>query len=373
VEGLLLKAMTNASEAELSRVAERFDTLGITDVYLEDLELANRYRASLCAERLGRIRCARAVPALIKALRSENNDLKNMAVNSLGLIGDESALGALMERFREIIDEKEDISARIIKNSLISFGSHAVPYLMRELESSLWRVRSRVLDILCEIDDPALKEVFLKALKDMEPDVRAKGARGLGIIKEADGTLEPLTRLYEDEVWIVRYYSVKALGLIGDKSSVGLFKRAITDSNWQVRRAAAEALGAFGVPAIKELTDVMLRSNDRFAREQVAEELQRSGLIYVIIENLKNPSGATVSEAILFDIGKNGVISPFFEAMDDPDPVVRCRVAALLGRIGDFRSRKVLERSARNDIDLKVKLEAAKALETVPLEDPAAA
>ena len=265
VEGLLLKALKNAREEELGRIAECFDSLGITDLYLQDLELGNRYRASLCAERLGRIRCARAVPALIKALSSENNDLKNMAVNSLGLIGDESALSALMERFREIIDDKEDISARIIKNSLISFGSHAVPYLLRDLESSLWRVRSRVLDILCEIGDPSLKEVFLKALTDLEPDVRAKGARGLGIIKDADGTIIPLARLYEDDVWVVRYHCVKALGLIGDESSVVLFKRAITDSNWQVRRVAAEALGAFGVPAIKELTDVMLRSSDLFA------------------------------------------------------------------------------------------------------------
>ena len=373
VEDLLLKSLDGADDDRKANVLRAFEELGIIDVYLRDLKSRDRYRASLCAERLGRIRCARAVPELMAALVTDISDLKNMAINSLGLLRDARALPPLMERFRELIDEKENISGRIIKNALISFGAKAVPFLMDDMKSSSWRVRSKALDILCEIEDPGLKVVFLEALTDTEPDVRAKGARGLGRIKEAELVVEPLTKLYDDETWVVRYHCVKSLGLIGDKSSVDLFKRAITDSNWQVRRAAAEALGSFGVSAIKELTDVMLRSNDRFAREQVAEELQRSGLIYAIIENLRNPAGSKVSEEMLFDVGKNGVISPLLEAMEDPDPVMRRKVAALLGRIGNFRARDILERSARDDADLQVKLEAGKALESVPAEDPAAA
>ena len=361
------------SRVKSDRARDSFETLGITDIYLTDLKSSNKYRASLCADRLGRIGCERAVPELIEALKSGSRDIKNMAVNALGLIGDERAISPLMERFREVIGEKEDISGRIIKNALIAFGPGALPYLLTELGSSLWRVRSRVLDVLCEIDDPSLKEVFLRALSDLEPDVRAKGARGLGVIKEADGVIEPLTRLYEDEVWVVRYHCVKALGAIKDECSIELFKRAIADANWQVRRAASEALGGYGLSAIKELTDVMLRSTDRFAREQVAEELQRSGLIYAIVESLRNPAGSKPAEDMLFDVGRNGVISPLLDAMYDPDPIMRCKAAILLGRIGNFRSREVLERSARDDENLKVKLEAGKALETVPHEDPAAA
>ena len=372
-EDLLLKSTDGADDTKIRRLLECFDELGITEVYLKDLKSDNKYRASLCAERLGRLKCARSVPGLIDSLKSDNTDLKNMAVNALGIIGDGSAISALMERFMEVIDEKEDISGRIIKNALISFGTDAIPHLMRELGNSLWRVRSRVLDVLCEIESPDLKEVFISALTDLEPDVRAKGAKGLGVIKEADGTLGPLTKLYDDEVWIVRYQCVRALGYIGDKSSIELFKRAIADSNWQVRSAAAQALGGYGVSAIKELTDVMLKSDDRFACEQVAEELQRSGLIFDIIENLRKPSGSELSEDMLFDIARNGVLSPLIDAMDDPDPEIRRNVAGLLGRIGNFRARDVLQRCAKNDNDNSVKLEASRALQTVPIEDPATA
>jgi HEAT repeat protein len=340
VEELLLKAIDGAAtdgaatdgaatdeagKVKSDRARESFEALGITDIYLADLKSSNKYRASLCADRLGRIKCERAVPELIQSLKSDSRDIKNMAVNALGLIGDESAISPLMERFREVIDETEDISGRIIKNALIAFGPGAVPHLLTELGSSLWRVRSRVLDVLCEIDDPSLKEVFLSALTDQ------------------------------------------------DECSIELFKRAVSDANWQVRRAASEALGGFGLSAIKELTDVMLRSTDRFARQQVAEELQRSGLIYAIVESLRNPAGIKPAEDMLFDVGSNGVVSPLLDAMDDPDPIMRCKVAMLLGRIGNFRAREVLERSARDDENLKVKLEAGKALETVPHEDPAAA
>lgn len=373
VEELLLKAADRAGEEVRPRVEECLDSLGITQLYISDLKSGKKFRAPLCAERLGRIRSKRAVPELISAMDADNRDLRNMAVNSLGLIGDESAIPPLIALFREAVEKTEDISIRIIKNALLSFEGSAVPYLIGEVSSSAWRVRSKALDVLCEMDVLELKGVFLEALKDREPDVRAKGAKGLGRLKEADGTIEPLIKLTNDEFWIVRYQSIKALGLIGSESAVEVFKKGIGDANWRVRRAAAEALGRLGLTAVKEFAGVMLRSTDRFAREQAAEELQRSGLIYAFIENLRDPSRSKASEELLFDVGKNGVVSPLLDAMEDPDPVLRCKVAALLGRIGDFKARVVLECAAKKDADLKVKLEAERALEQLPDADPAAA
>ncbi len=373
MEELLLKAADTEETAQRARVLECFEELGITDLYISDLKQGKKFRAPLCAERLGRIGSKRAVGALISALKTQNRDLKNMAVNSLGLIGDESAIPYLIGLFREAVEKNEDLSIRIIKNALLFFEGRAVPYLIGEVGSSSWRIRSKALDVLCEVDSPELKGVFLAALKDKEPDVRAKGARGLGRLKDADGTVEALIKLASDEYWIVRYQSVRALGLIGSDSAAEVFKSAIGDANWQVRRVAAEAMGGLGLKSVKEFAGVMLRSTDRYAREQVAEELQRSGLIYAFIENLRDPVRSKVSEELLFDVGNNGVVSPLLDAMGDPDPVLRCKVAALLGRIGNFRAKDVLERAAEKDNDLQVKIEAEKALEHLPNADPAAA
>jgi HEAT repeat protein len=380
VEELLLKAADNATSGQAAgdqaadermvRIGECFESLGIIDQYLLDLRSGKKFRAPLSAERLGRVRAKRAVGDLIDALKNRERDVKNMAVNSLGLIGDESAIEPLIDIFKDAVDNNEDISIRIIKNALLSFGPSAVPYLLKDVSSSAWRVRSKVLDVLCEMDDPELKGVFLQALKDTEPDVRAKGAKGLGRLKDAQGTLEPLIKLISDESWVVRFQSVTALGLLGSDGSIDAFKQAISDSNWQVRRASAEALGKLGLKSVKEFADVMLRSEDRYAREQVAEELQRSGLIYAFIENLRDPERCKTSEDILFDVGRNGVVSPLIDAMDDKDPVMRAKVAALLGRIGNFRARDILQRTAKIDNDSSVREAAEKALRLVPIEDP---
>lgn len=373
LEEHLLRALDESGEAVRLRVEECLESLGIVDLYMSDLKSGKKFRAPLCAERLGRIRSKRAVPELINALSANNRDLRNMAVNSLGIIGDESAIPPLVVLFREAAEKTEDISIRIMKNAFLSFGGSVVPFLIEEVGSLSWRVRSKALDVLCESSDPVLKAIFLEAVKDAEPEVRAKGAKGLGNFKEEDGVIEPLIGLTDDEYWIVRYQSVKSLGSIGAQKAVEAFKSRIGDANWQVRRAAAEGLGKLGLTAVKVFADVLLRSTDRFAREQVAEELQRSGLIYVFIENLRKPSGSKASEQLLIDVGKNGVISPLLDAMNDPDPVMRCKVAALLGRIGNFRAREVLESVGKKDGDLKVKLEASRALAYIPNVDPAAA
>jgi hypothetical protein len=55
-----------------------------------------------------------------------------------------------------------------------------------------------------------------------------------------------------------------------------------------VRQAAAKTLCAFGAPGLTVVIEHSLGTQDGYSREQIADELQRAGLIHVIIERYES-------------------------------------------------------------------------------------
>lgn len=86
---LVLLAATRAS-------ADRIDTL--TRSLMQDPSYKVRVQAALV---LGKLADRRAVPALIQALRDENETVRGVAATSLGRIGDRAAASALMVATRD--------------------------------------------------------------------------------------------------------------------------------------------------------------------------------------------------------------------------------------------------------------------------------
>jgi len=276
VEEILFRALDD-DECDTGLVRERFEELGYTDYYIERLRLGGRWERAVAADKLGRTGCVRAVPVLVEALGSKYRDLRNMAVYSLGLIGDARAVAPLVEMLRQSVIDREEASVRIVKSSLISLGAASVGLVEREARGPLWQVRAAAVDILGEIALPEAAGALRDALEDTDRDIRAKAAKGLGRIR--DRTAAPqLIRHITDPFWVVRLHSARALGLIGESAAMGHIKQRLTDENWQVRRVASEALGEIGDEGIAVLLEVFLESEDVYAREQAADELERDGV-----------------------------------------------------------------------------------------------
>lgn len=273
-------------DAHCSGEAARFfDKLGYADHYIGMIKYGNRWEQALAAERLGRIRCQRAVPALIEALESGNTDLLLMAIHALGLIGDGSALPSLVKMLKSAVLKGEEVSKKVLASSIISFGAEAVRALAAELTDPEWRVRSVCLDMLGEIGGAHLAPLFMKMLSDPEQDVRAKAAKGLGRLRYVEAA-PSLEGALADRHWVVRLHSARALGFMKEERSVPALTAKLTDRNWQVRRAVAEALGAIGGSAYLELLKVFIDSTDRYAREQALDELGRSGAASALLSML---------------------------------------------------------------------------------------
>ncbi len=286
VEENLFRALEEGSRDEAKRL---FDKLGYAGHYIGLVKKGNRWEQAMAAERLGRMGCSRALPALKGALGSPNTDLKLMAIHAVGLIGDGSALPALVSMLKRAILTGEEVSKKVLASSIISFGAAASRELASALTHPDWRVRSACLDILGETCGATMAPLFMKMLSDPEQDVRAKAAKGLGRIR----CMEAAPRLEEslfDRHWVVRLHSARSLGYIKEERSVPALARKLSDRNWQVRKAAAEALGSIGESAYLELLKAFIDSTDHYAREQALDELGRSGAAGALLSLL--PDGA---------------------------------------------------------------------------------
>jgi len=86
--------------------------------------------------------------------------------------------------------------------------------------------------------DPRL---LIRGLSDAAPEVRRYCARRLGEQREREA-LKPLFRLLHDDNWFVRAEAATALGRIGDPRAAGWLARVAGDGDGFVRYSAATAL-----------------------------------------------------------------------------------------------------------------------------------
>ncbi|MBI3399535.1 MAG: HEAT repeat domain-containing protein [Deltaproteobacteria bacterium] len=284
IEDLLFNAL-KAPCSNQQKIFQCFDMLGYVDYYINRLNKDNKWTQAIAADKLGRIRCRKALPDLLHALQSKHKDVRNMVTYSLGVIQDEKAIPHLMMQLKQTIQKEEEVSLRIVKSTFISYGEAIIPALLSELKDPSWQIRSTVVDILGEIGSPAVVPYLIECLKDPEQDIRAKAAKGLGNIKDPSA-IPPLIKVLEDNFWVVRLHATRALGSIGDLCVIDDVKRKLSDRNWQVRRVAAEALGRIGGNSYLALMNVFLNSNDNYAKEQAADEIERAGIIKTLVTAL---------------------------------------------------------------------------------------
>lgn len=356
IEEALIHYITWADKELYTRLYAWFEELGYVDYYLKNLDSSRMWVRAQAAENLGVIRCARAVDSLIKALDDKERDVRNMAVYSLGIIGDIRGLPAIMESLKTGVDSLEAVSLRIVKSAIISFGKEGVSVLRSGLKNKNWRLRVVVVDILGDLEGPAVVEDLCLSLLDSEPDVRAKAAKGLGK-KRARSAVKHLMGLIEDPSWVVRLHSIRALGLIYAVNAVGKIKLALMDSNWQVRRAAAEALGLMKDHSMDALCDILLNHEDDYAKEMVVEEMQRTGLVWQVVAGLEDDKETVrkMAEDTLYAIGVNGAFSPLINALERGTQPVRLIMIGILARFKSERAQQAIEAAADRDEDLDVR------------------
>jgi HEAT repeat protein len=323
-------------------LAGRFDVASIRDALSRPEGVLQRVgRLSFLlrarsAEYLGTIRHQPSWPLLVQALGDPHPDVQGVAVRALAAIAEPQSFSALVNRLNEaVLNPASRVSLRSVKSALISFPLRQAAGLLPCLKHAQRRIRFLATDIIREMVErtaaaeedfalppavwvPELTETFLTRLCfDENPDVRARAAPVIAYLADTRSTPVLLT-LLDDSQWFVRLHTLRALAKRKYLPQAAEICRRLTDPHWMVREAAARALLVFGRVGVDQLSVHFLNTQDRYSREQIADEIQRAGLIPTLLaQYAEGASRETQVVGLLAQMGKTSYLLSQLEASAD--------------------------------------------------------
>lgn len=217
-----------------------------------------------------------------ESLSEEDQDNKEQAemerkrnvIKVLGAMdGDEvlSALGVIVEKGIPVLRREALSSLSLLKEKKI------IPQIVTLLESSNRDDRLSGLDSICHIRsaEHGVLDVLIKILSEDEDHFcRVSAAQALGLIGEADLSIEALTKAMDDERVEVRKEAIIALCAIGDKRAFDRLLTALFDyENFaHMRTEIAFALGAIDQDKAEESLIIVMENEEELVNHWIAIE-----------------------------------------------------------------------------------------------------
>jgi hypothetical protein len=328
---------------------------------------------AVAAGRLGRLSPEFSRCFMQEALRDPSPYVGRLAVASIGRNQLSDGAPILLEELRRSVEGETELPIRSIQTALVRYPMADLRHFTSFLNGGSPRFRFLAVNSIREmcakagffeaggVDFPAeLRQWFLdRAVRDESPDVRARSA---GVIAHFHGgeATEALRLLLDDANEFVRLHSVRACadpyysGLIGDTL------RRITDERWRVREAAVQTVASFQTEGRQQLEQFFLDTTDRYASEQIGEELQRSGTALQIIRALASPDGeGRRARKVCCKLAELGMVSLMAEELTDGQSFeLRTQLWEILSASEAPQFIDALRRIAAHEADpLKIKAE----------------
>ncbi|TFG51590.1 MAG: hypothetical protein E4H38_01240, partial [Gemmatimonadales bacterium] len=159
---------------------DTYDRLGLVDKYIGRLRAARRWRErAFAAELRGRVGNAKAVEALLETAqntKSEDGDVREIALRALARIADPRAVDRLVVALREA----QPWLAPRIADILVRNGDAVIDPMIAFLqEPSRHPARAWAANLLGELKAQRAFPILVGALKNLDDEVRGKAAGAL--------------------------------------------------------------------------------------------------------------------------------------------------------------------------------------------------
>jgi HEAT repeat protein len=312
-----------------------------------------------------------AVFPLVSALESQDKERKYWAIRILGKMKEKSA-------YKDIRKFLSDSDAEIRMAALEAVASYlntdSIPMIIERFLDPAWIVRKHACRAMVKFGSKAVT-YLLKALNSIEEDVRYWSLRSIGEIKPA-GIYTQLIGLFKDKSWTirkttsdvlgsygeealmelsalatdssdpeVRYWVLRSLGKIGSSISLPLLFKALEDPSEAIRDAAQKALANYHEEVIDDLF-ALLKTDRRKLLESVAATFQRMDK-EVIVPRLCRNLGK-FDEHVSFWIRRtlihfaNEARSEILKLLNSKSDEIRRQAILAIGQIGVSENTEVI-------------------------------
>ncbi|HET8650861.1 MAG TPA: HEAT repeat domain-containing protein, partial [Gemmatimonadales bacterium] len=368
LEAVLEEQARSATERP-AWLLDAYDRLGLVDKYIERLRHAKRWRdRAFAAELLGRVGNAKAVPALletVQATRTEDADVREIALRALARIADPRAVPPLVDA----LQGAEAWLAPRLADILARHGDAVVEPMMGFLDAGgRHPARPWAASVLGEVRAQRAFPVLVRALGDLDDEVRSKAATALGRLADPRAVPYLLENLLSDPAPFVRTRIAAALGQFDDPEVIDRLVRALGDSAWWVRMRSVEALEQIGLAAEGPLL-VALDDPDAEIRLRAAAALERLGVPQRLVAMIAAGDRVDESTAALGKFAAAGARELLAEQLQHPSPAVRIAVVTAIRRAGRRDLAGELLISAAGETDAGVRAAALEALAALEVRD----
>ncbi len=239
-----------------------------------------------------------------QALDDPHPDIQTAGMRSLAALGGTNAFTELRNRMHAIgLGQRETPPVQSLLAAMSRFDLSCIPLLLPSLTHPNRQIRLYAMEVLrtmasreavlqsdfvldeSVLTPPLMELIFHRLSVDVSAEIRARVGEVLVYLTDPR-TPVVLHNLLFDTQWFVRLRTLLALAHLRHGATplhvdIRFF---LSDSRWQVREAAIQALISQRPEDRHELYRFYLSCDERDIRDQIAEMLQRSGLMTTLVE-----------------------------------------------------------------------------------------
>jgi HEAT repeat protein len=308
------------------------------EFYIAALNDKNHIIRRYAVEAIGTIGGEKAIGPLIKALKDKlDKYVRQYAANAFRSNKSENARQPLIEALK---DPEADIRRHVVRALENNGGEEAVAPLLQVLKDNDSYVRSYARAALDKLTGETSTQTLIDALNDKNSKVKEYAVRALGRIG-VEKAVQPLMEMLNDEDKTLRLQAVQAIARIGGEKSTAALTGALKHEDIKVRTTAARGLLNTGNEEAVETLINALKDKDSKVRKSAANALGEFGnektvdrLILVLQHEDKSLKKYAID--ILGNIADKKAVQPLCNILKSKEAgVLRERAAIALGKIGD--------------------------------------